>query len=125
MNADSPTYKTIPRATVEIHAREEKIGSRVMGGKALFNEHEERFTFVENEKRKKRSKLILATPHATLRLRESGFFSMSIVFEHDEKYVSEALLSEVRDLVKKAKAEATKQKPKKDEEVRGTEQPAS
>lgn len=125
MNAESPTYKRIPRATVEIHAREEKFASRVMGGKALFNEREERFTFVENEKRKKRSKLLLATPHATLRLRESGIFSVSIVFEHNEKYVSESLLAEVRDLVKKAKAEALKQKPKNNEEVRGTAESAS
>lgn len=97
-----------------------------MGGKALFNEYEERFTFVENEKRKKRSKLLLATPHATLRLRESGIFSISITFEHDEKYVSASLLSEVRELVKKAKMEASKQqKAKKDEEVRATAEPAN
>jgi len=102
------TYTKIPKCNVELHAREAQYASRVMGGKGLFNQAEARFTFVENPKRGKRSKLISATEHATLRRRENGAFSMSFVFE-DGRYIAETLISECRTLAKRAKEHLDKE----------------
>lgn len=105
MQEQAEIFTKVSPVNLEVHSRDDKFQFRVMGGKGLFNSQEQRFTFVENPKRGKKSKLVRATPHATLRLRENGNFSISIVFEGDEKYVDSTLLSEVRELVKASKAE--------------------
>lgn len=95
-------FHPIKAANVDLYHRDEVYQNRVMNGKALYNQSQNHLSFVENPPRKNRSKLILASGHASLRRRTNGSFSINIVFEKDEKYVKEALISEVRGLVNAA-----------------------
>ena len=101
---ETQIYTKIPSVNLEIHARNQKIASRVMGGKALYNDRESRFTFVENERRKRRSRLITTTDHATLRRRDNGTFSITLTFTDDEKRLSSSLTSELRHLLLHARS---------------------
>ncbi len=95
-------FKQLPPTDVEVFATREQINGRVMCGKALYTGEQDRFAFVENPPRVKRSKLVLASSHASLRKRANGDFSINVVFTAGEKYIKESLINEVRGLVKAA-----------------------
>ena len=102
MQSNNNKLSKIPQVSLEVYHRTESIPNRVLNGKALYSLDNNRFSFVENPPRAARSKLILASGHASLRRRHNGKFSINIVFERQEKYLKETILNEIRGLVQAA-----------------------
>ena len=99
-------HTDLGRKNVSVYSRTPVASGKIMSGRALFSQEEERFAFVENPKRTNRSKLVLASGHASLRARQDGTYSINVVFTPKERYVKESLISEVRDLSNAAIAHA-------------------
>lgn len=95
---NATTFHELGKNDVSVYARNEIQSGKLMSGRAIYNLGEHRFSFVENPPRTRRSKLIRASGHASLRRRHDGSYSINIVFKRDEKYVRDSLLSEVRAL---------------------------
>lgn len=95
-------YYPLGNNDVGVYSREQVQSGRIMSGRGMYSEDEKRFAFVQNPKRENYSKLILASGHASLRRRKNGVFSINITFEQNEKYIKDALISEVRGLAQAA-----------------------
>ena len=75
---------------------------RVLRGRALLNQSESRFTFVQNEPTRVRSKQVYRTEHSRLVRRPDGKYTLTLRFDAGEKYVVSALQAEVRNAAKMA-----------------------
>ena len=90
----------IDAVSVEMHTRaEQMVPSRILRGRALYNEEDVRLTFVQNESRPNRSKEILRTAHSRCVLRPDGKYTLTFRFEGNEYLLRETLISEVRTVV--------------------------
>ena len=90
----------IDAVSVEMHTRaEQMVPSRILRGRALYNEEDIRLTFVQNESRPNRSKEILRTAHSRCVLRPDGKYTLTFRFEGNEHLLRETLISEVRTVV--------------------------
>ena len=106
MDTQVTNFRKFTDLNVEFHTNRPEVSGRIMSGRALFTQQEDRVTFVEAPPRANRSKLILASNHASLRRRHNGKYSINIVFGHNEKWVKEQLLAEVRGLASAASKDA-------------------
>ncbi len=96
-----------------------KKNMTLLRGKAVLNEECKNFTFLQNPPRGPRSVEVCRTAHSRMVRRPDGDYTLTIRFDASEKYVREALLSELRDVVKAAGKDKenlkTKEKEAKDE----------
>lgn len=90
----------IDAVSVEMHTRaEQMVPSRILRGRALYNEEDVRLTFVQNESRPNRSKEVGRTAHGRCVLRPDGKYTLTFRFGDDETYLRERLISEVRTII--------------------------
>lgn len=108
-------FSKLEDMTVSMQTQERK-NMIVLRGKALLNECEQRFTFIQNEPRGKRSVEIGRSDHSRIVRRPDGLYTLTFRFDAKERYVRELLLSEVRSMVKMAEADLKKQSEKKNKE---------
>lgn len=96
---------------------------RVMRGKALMDEASADLKFVENEARGARSVEVGRTAHSRFVRRPDGAYTITLRCNGNEKYLREALIAEVGDIVKTIKLDLSliKQEEKRKEKGDGEE----
>lgn len=102
-------FSKLEDMTVSMQTQEQK-NMTVLRGKALLNECEQRFTFIQNKPRGKRSVEIGRSDHSRIVRRPDGLYTLTFRFSANEKFLKELLLSEIREVVKLAKEDSETQK---------------
>lgn len=106
------TYSKLTDMSVELQSQEQR-NMVLLRGKAVLNETEKRFTFLQNPPRGKNSVEVGRTSHGRMVRRNDGLYTLTFrMINIDEKYIGESLLAEVRNIVKLAKTDAETQKAK-------------
>lgn len=112
------TYSKLTDMSVEMQSQT-KRDMTLLHGKAVLNESEKRFTFLQNPPRGKRSTEVGRTMHGRMVRRNDGLYTLTFrMIDMNEKYISESLISEVRNIVKIAKNDQEAQKLKEAEEFK-------
>jgi hypothetical protein len=94
---------------------------RVMRGKALLDSGDKRMTFVENAPRGARSVEVGRTLHSRFVRRPDGLYTITVRVNGDTKYLTETLVSEIREVSKViAEDRLAVKKSQKDSENEGT-----
>lgn len=107
MENSNYVFSKLEDMTVSMQTQEQK-NMTVLRGKALLNECEQRFTFIQNKPRGKRSVEIGRSDHSRMVRRPDGLYTLTFRFDVKERFLKEQLLSEVRGLVKLADADFKK-----------------
>lgn len=96
---------------VKVHAKKGKqIPHHLLRGRALLNPEDYEMTFVENNPRGARSVEVGRTPHSRFVKRPDGAYTLTLRFRHDEKYIKEVLISEIRNALQQIKNSEEKSK---------------
>lgn len=98
-------YSKLTDMSVEMQTQEKK-NMTVLRGKALLNEEESRLMFVQNAPRGARSVEVGRSGHSRIVRRPDGLYTLTFRFDVGEKFLKESLLSEIREVVKMAEADA-------------------
>lgn len=83
---------------------------RVMRGKALLDSGDKRLTFIENTSRGPRSVEVGRTLHSRYVRRPDGLYTITLRVNADTKYLTETLVSEIREVSKVIAEDRTVQK---------------
>lgn len=97
-------YEKLTDMSVELNTQPER-NMCVLRGRALLNENESRFSFVQNPPRGARSVEVGRTAHSRYVRRPDGLYTLTVRFDAGEKMLLPALLSEMRAVVKGAIAD--------------------
>lgn len=108
-------FSKLEDMTVSMQTQEQR-NMTVLRGKALLNECEQRFTFIQNAPRGARSVEIGRSDHSRIVRRPDGLYTLTFRFDARERFLKELLLSEVRSVVRLAAADLKKQSEKKKRE---------
>lgn len=92
-------YKKYTDFDVRLHTVTEELPHRLLSGRAILNPEENDFTFVENPPRGQRSVQVARGAHSRTVRRPDGWYTTTLRYTVEEKYVGSALLSEVREAV--------------------------
>lgn len=96
-------YKKWSDMAVELqHRQEVNPDMHVLNGKGLLNQHESRFTFIQNEPRGPRSVEVGRTKHCRIVRRPDGKYTATLRFGAGEQQLLAALLAEIRRVTKMA-----------------------
>lgn len=115
METNDFIYTKLNDMSLEMQTQSDK-NMTLLHGKALLNETESRFIFMQNKPRGPRSIEVGRSEHCRLVRRPDGLYTLTFRFDSNEKYVSEQLLTELRNIVRVAKEdnkECRTQKTKK------------
>lgn len=97
---------------------------RVMRGKALLDSGDKRLTFIENTLRGPRSVEVGRTLHSRYVRRPDGLYTITLRVNADTKYLTETLVSEIREVSKVIAEDRTTQKKLQKDGKEETETPA-
>lgn len=84
---------------VSIYANGDQIDGRLLRGRAVYNEPDQRLTIVENSPRTKRSVEVGRGAHGRCVRRPDGNYTYTFHFTLKEKYLVQTLQAELRDVV--------------------------
>lgn len=118
MEKDDFVYTKLQGMSIEMQTQERR-NMVVLRGKALLNEVEQRLMFVQNAKRGARSVEVWRCAHSRMVRRPDGKYTLTVRFAHDEKYVREKLIAEVREMVNRAGADGERESKGKGKGKRG------
>lgn len=72
----------------------------LLRGRAVLNEEDKNFTFIQNDPRGPRSVEVGRSDHSRMVRRPDGNYTLTFRFSAGEKFLREQLISEIREIVK-------------------------